>query len=520
MASSEPEDPFIMFGDGGEDDGDDQENEGATIARSLVVIANHKSGLLSSTPLSQPSAADDGGGRTNLELFDVSHVDPLSLPWPIPFYVGPVKLVSPLSYGGGRGYVAGQDLSPGTLILVEKPVVPWPTEQLGRGLDLVSVCQILESVDALQKVHQLEHLHPTKVAVDQGDGSNAAQIGDMIEMLLCEHQESDDRLKFLVMLASSKLVTNSDGSSITKTDILRLLLALRYNGLESGIYLHIAMLNHADQPNCVKFLPESEKTYSEVRTTRFIQAGEHLTISYLPKIVSHSSRRKHLWQQHRFDIGANLAPALRKMELIGSQLPESAINRWDEDSTAHRIELATAELEDLYKDAAEHLEMNIVSEEGLERNMALEQSAFELYAEAANQLKNDSHILLVSCLQLHLDSCDLVQRDSSLSGSQRVSLLGRLVVTARKLLRLQEFLLGPDHFDLARTNLDMTHAVEELLSKAPKHLLSLGLEGMTSVTLCSALARQTRSEYERIRVLYPYDAEERIREQQSTRVDC
>jgi hypothetical protein len=57
-------------------------------------------------------------------------------------------------------------------------------------------------------------------------------------------------------------------------DVLRCILALRYNGLQSGIFCYAAMLNHSDKPNSVKFslLPSSSGlrqtgVASEVRTT-------------------------------------------------------------------------------------------------------------------------------------------------------------------------------------------------------------------------------------------------------------
>ena len=52
--------------------------------------------------------------------------------------------VCSLEYGGGREFVAARDLEPGTLILVGKPVVDWPEEQIGAELGLASVCHILE----------------------------------------------------------------------------------------------------------------------------------------------------------------------------------------------------------------------------------------------------------------------------------------------------------------------------------------------------------------------------------------
>jgi hypothetical protein len=84
-------------------------------------------------------------------------------------------------------------------------------------------------------------------------------------------------------------------------DILRLLLALRYNGLETGIYTPVAMLNHLTNP-IVQVSSEADK-YSEVRTTRAVRQEESLTIS---ATILSRHQAQHLWEQHRFDIGADL----------------------------------------------------------------------------------------------------------------------------------------------------------------------------------------------------------------------
>ena len=317
-------------------------------------------------------------------------------------------------YGGGRALVASRDLSPGTLILVETPLIEWPDTQLGQELGLVSIAHIITATTATtttttttttqMMIHDLELLHPTKEAVDrclkqkiqkdakqqqpqpqqeqQGkeeeeetNDHNFVQITQMIQHLesLMEKEEEEEeeqnkssssnndnnnddddsthpRLTYsdLVQLASDRGLTSRNGEPLTSYDMMRLLLVCRYNGFESGIYLHLAMINHDCYPNCVKFAPRRAAAattttgtttqqqqyyyYSEVRTTRFIPAGEAITISYLPRIMSHASRRHYLWDQHRFDIGPEIievkeaamgnkaaAAAAAEMERVGSQ---------------------------------------------------------------------------------------------------------------------------------------------------------------------------------------------------------
>ena len=193
------------------------------------------------------------------------------------------------------------------------------------------------------------------------------------------------------------------------------------------------------------------------------------------------------------------------METIGRQIPPSARHRGDDNRTTHRIERAVAELETMRRDLQEE---NLPSSlDWFERAKALEQTSLELRTEARHQLQNENHILLLPCCRLHLEACDLVQCATALRMTDRVALLGRTVATAQRLLALQRQFHGPDHFDVARTNLDLAQAIEELLVRSPPQLLSLQLEGLKSVSAWSALASQVRKDYIRIKALYPLDAE-------------
>lgn len=630
--SCDDDDPFGMFGDDNDNDDDDddaqeeagagvgmqqQPAEAARIAKSLVELANSRTSsqreevgngdkkttvgkdsdedvVASSAPPSHEATNDEVGA---------AELKPPSC-WREPLYVcSDARLVQGLSsYGGGRGYAAAASLDAGTLVLVEEPIATWPDEQLGEELNLVSVRHLLtlgsrEGGEAQRILWEMEHLHPTKEAVDRlqlveaeaengkdddkdenendadenddteksndsgNDRQYREQVAKMMQTLRARYARKDDfgdefdgdgdddaiakddrnlnrrqeqqqqLLQELVAIAEERQLRNSDGRSLTSDDCLRLLLALRYNGLESGVYLHVAMLNHSDAPNCVKFLPAppssdesvpSLKCYSEVRTTRRVAAGEPLTISYLPAIACHASRRRHLWEQHRFDVGGDPAPSsLRKMELVNGRLPPSSLDRGtgSDDSVTHRIERAIVELRRFHREAAtvaKQQQRQQSPDEAttlMDQLKALEQSALELYVQAKEQLQNSSHILLIPCLELHLDSVDLVQqqRQHRLTAFQLMLLLGRLVVSALDLLELQRTLHGPDHYDLARTNLDLAQAIEELLSKSATHLLQLSLERYNSISAWSSQENKCRKEYDRIKSLYPRDAEDWIR---------
>ena len=631
MASAnDDDDPFGMFDDDNNNDEDEDKEElqksdvsARDLARALIEMANQKKvdGNSTRNVRSVPSELAPHPRDIEQEVLGVK-VDPSSfpelvLPWRKPFFMHPkLKLVSSLpGVGGGRGWIATDTIAPGTLILVERPILLWPSEkdQENRHPDMITeeeeeeeegddgnqvetsydnndneldftpiLERIIQHHDANTIVHELEYFHPTKNEVDRlildgGEGgikmtlsssrpttsetdtdiSNFVQIVDMMQLLDEKYKKNNNhrrRLHDLIEMSKEAGVKNADQTNLTRTDCLRLILALRYNGLESGIYTHTAMINHADPPppNCVKFLPNQSETvqtnqqtgpdqndvtiFSEVRATRRIRSGECLTISYLPKLWSHASRRKYLWAQHRFDIGdgSNLPPFLHSMELVDGRLPVSSTtgleeNVQEETSTTKQLETAIDELRSVYSEC--DLEQRSLQQtEGMTEEslkdvldahagqiQELEQAAWECCRQAKDQLRNSNHILLIPCFELHVDCAHLVlvfDAQSPISANfgkrltftQRMMLLSRMVTSLIKLLDLQETFYGEDHFELARANLDLAQAIEELLSKSPKSLfeLKIGKGGATMISMSAWAARehQARQEYMRIKGLY------------------
>jgi SET domain len=548
------DDPFDAFGEDGDDDGEDQEepesihhgvtlsSATAAVAKSLVDAANQRIKCFATegssiTKNRQPltAAADQQEQQQPSPPPNLpTHLQLLDVPWPEPLYVGPILLVSSLPVGGGRGYVASRDLPPGTLILVEEPMMKWPEDQLGKRLGLASIRYVLERPDAGQLLHDFESFHPTKENVDRfrcldsdyedvANDPNREQVVEMMKILEKEYshptsphptsQESGDEehcrnQQERRQLDDLKDLARARGIDLSTADILRLVLALRYNGLESGVYRHVAMLNHDDDFNCAKLLPQDGQPYSEVRTTRPVAAGESLTISYLPRVISHASRRRYLWEQHRFDIGTSQVRGGRwKMEIVGNSLPPSSIHGgWDEESVTFPIETATEELEKMLTEIEAGLSGG-ESPDGFEIAKALEQAAWELYVESMERLNNPNHVILVPILSLHLEACALVLKDSSISNAIRLGVLSRQANSAYHLIPIKHDLLGVDHFDLGRTNLDLANVVSELLSRSPRKLYDLNLQSMGSFSDWSALENKARKEYNRIKDLYPHDAE-------------
>lgn len=555
MSEDDEEDPFAMFGGSDEDKQDnDDADTNAKRARELLAQANQQQGnsttaaANTAVPLDDvsanqvPSASGTLPAVETLAIHsDVSLLNPFELPWEKPLYTErSIQLVSSLPVGGGRGYVATQTLPAGTLVLLEEPILAWP-EGEAFSVDLERIQVILMSDKANQVVAAMEHFHPTRTLVNNTWGTtasdNPSQVEEMIQHCREAIQSDDLRLKTVLQVAAAKGVTNADASAITELDVLRMLVELRYNSLETGIYLHVAMLNHADFPNCVKFRPTQQGKYSEVRTTRTVQAGEALTISYVPRPLCHASRRQHLWDQHRFESGTLREDSpVATWELINGKLPSSAADV----ELMQNIETATAELEDQCRGLVMSASNQPMAEDQAETAKALELAALELYTSASNQLKNENHCLLIPCLTLHLDACDLVQRHVQLPKNQRAMLLARLVSTGRKLIALQKRILGPDHFDLARTHLDVAHGIQgenyldskepfqffnrflvaqpfpfldssELLSEAPKALFDSDRGAPATVHFWSTAESEARKEHNRIKNLYPHDAEKHIR---------
>jgi hypothetical protein len=282
-------DPFDIFGSDSEGENSGEVTENLTIAKSLMEQANT---TLISTPQRTSSRTTDDDDT--IDYIDLSYLKALELPWPSPLYKGAIGLFDELPFGGGRGFVALERLAPGTTILIQNPVMEWSDEQLGKKLDFSAVRYLLLHPNAHNICSWIEDFHPSKSNVDDTseDDESQQQISTMIKDL------SGSEVSDLVELAKTREITCQNSSPLVALDIFRILLAIRYNGLESGIYLHAAMLNHSCYPNCAKLLPQDNQSYSEVVTTREVSAGESLTISYVPNVMCHASRRQYLYN-HR-----------------------------------------------------------------------------------------------------------------------------------------------------------------------------------------------------------------------------
>ncbi|CAJ1958976.1 unnamed protein product [Cylindrotheca closterium] len=499
-------DPFDVFGS--DSDSEDENNQGRNtesveVASSLINEAN---GLVQQQPITSENTLRASPVESSLpsiqrDLVDISNLEAVNFPWPNPLFVddSAVAVYIIPKFGGGRAFCARKKLDPGTTVLVEEPVMEWHQDQVGRKLDLSTVRFLLENDKALNLVHWLESFHPLKSVIDQGpneENSSDEQLWPMMEETKNECEELE--VSELAKLAENRKIVCRDNSAVSEADVLRMLLCIRYNGLESGVYLYAAMLNHSCFPNCAKLRPEGDQTFSEVVTTREVQPGEILTINYCPNIMSHASRRHHLYNQHRFDISADVEEPFRAMELVNDELPPSAVDRVDDDSPTLRVEKSLDEFEAMLP---ELVGLASVDQSRKEVLKALELSIQELCKQSEEHLSSN-HLLLVRGLILHLDVCDAIRRTNELPKNALVLILCRQVQSAYQLIDLQSQLYGPDHFDLARSHEDMYVSISELLSRSPSHLYGLGFPGLGSFSQWSQKERESRNEHHRIKALY------------------
>eukprot|EP00551_Chaetoceros_affinis_P010270 CAMPEP_0203681540 /NCGR_PEP_ID=MMETSP0090-20130426/43023_1 /ASSEMBLY_ACC=CAM_ASM_001088 /TAXON_ID=426623 /ORGANISM="Chaetoceros affinis, Strain CCMP159" /LENGTH=546 /DNA_ID=CAMNT_0050550055 /DNA_START=80 /DNA_END=1717 /DNA_ORIENTATION=- len=510
----------------------------------LINKANSRSQIVNTS--SEKSNSDiliGGTSQSSMEGHDDVKTPPAVEMWGHrpPLYMGPMAVIETTNCK--RGYIATEDLNPGTLLLVEEPVFKWPEEQIGSELGMLSVQAIMEHEFAQAIVHDIESLYPTRLDVDRvcrkNDGENLIelaaesnekiQVRDMVEIMQMQHSGGRE-LEKVMDEAKRKKITCSDQNSSLKAvdeiDVMRMLLALRYNGFDSGLYLHFAMFNHDDDANCVKYLPENEysklnegktKIYSEIRTTKFVRKGSALTLHYLnPREMSHATRRSHIYEQHRFDIGTKMEEhslELQEMELVNGKFPVSLKDRKDPVTATSLIENAINDLDTLHKELEIASASSILVDQEIddtmvelfERCKALEMATHELIQAAQTKLDNKKHILLIRCCRLHLDSSELLlhfgkggKTSFSLTSNQQSLIWCRFIQTCQTLLPIQIQYLGEHHPDIARTYYDFAIGINLLLSRSPKKLFNIGLPDLGSFDSCQRFEAKCRREHLRI----------------------
>lgn len=553
---SNDEDPFQCFG---EDSDSEHDQESALfILNELNERKNHLV-LQANERISNRANEISERQHTDKRQDDAKSIQCEDLPKPViltfsqPSYMGPMRIVESTEVGGNRGYIATQDLEPGTLLLVEKPIFEWPEEQIGKELGLVSIQALLRQECAMDLLKDMHQLYPTKEKVDivfrkEGNDSSRVdsslsrdeeiQISDMVKLMEMQFKGSKE-------IEATLTEAKHYGIQVDEVDVYRILLVMRYNGFGSGLYLHFSMFNHDLDANCIKFQPDGsngvsgmEDRYSEVRTTKFVQRGHPLTLDYLdPREQSHATRRRYLWDQHRFDIGSEDSikdSQLRQMYAVHGLYPPSSIDSIDFHAPTYHVESALKELEEQLLEAknswivmSSKFRQEAVQDilNLFEHASILCEASLECILAAEEQLGNPCHVLLVRCYQLYLNSAELTLQigfehghthcHSNLRPNHVHAIMAKFVTTCHKLLPLQLRLLGNDHPDIARTNHDLANIINSMLSQCPKSLYDTNIEEYSSFGKCQVMEAKYMREFRRIDALYPKDTKLKIDQYQN-----
>jgi len=221
--------------------------------------------------------------------------------------------------GGGRGFFATKDIEPGELIMSEIPCAEIPDAPMDRDpaerclLNLASGRVKLEEAQAALK--DLELLHPRSLEKDVDP-----------ERLKTLSKDYARLLKEMDTLPLGKTL----GLTVEST-LLRAICALHFNGFVTGVYLHLAMVNHSCAPNCTKWGARDGVPHSEVRAIRRIKAGEEITFSYLvPALRSFEARQRALQGQFQFECQCDLCRMTNGADVRLEQGPPEAIQELEQ----------------------------------------------------------------------------------------------------------------------------------------------------------------------------------------------
>lgn len=207
------------------------------------------------------------------------------------------------SSGGGRGLYTTSRIPCGAPVLAEKSLLLMPPGAVSPS-PLAVAKQILfsdtkDGEEALRLA--LSVLHPKKLSdipASHMDELRSEIAGDA-EALSAEANAADD--------CGGALRAFRDACVSEPDCAFRLLVCMRFNPFQSGMYFAFAMLNHACRPNCIKFTPDNRRAVrgdcSELVAIRDIEAGEELSISYLvPPEQPFLVRKAILEEQHFFSL--------------------------------------------------------------------------------------------------------------------------------------------------------------------------------------------------------------------------
>lgn len=222
--------------------------------------------------------------------------------WPShpPELLGPLCLVE-RPCGGARGLAASRAIRAGEVLLAERPILSWRSARPELERDLRA---LLSSAGRDDTIRALRQLHPTSLS--ELPPAELRKFEREYEGLL------DDLLPLLAPPESAA----ESAEPAARATVLQLVLAVRFNGFASGLFLHQSLINHAAalDANCDKSAHTSLRAdggvVSVVRATRAIAEGEECTICYYqPPELSREAAAEQM-RHFDFDVRCELQPPL------------------------------------------------------------------------------------------------------------------------------------------------------------------------------------------------------------------
>mmetsp|Transcript_40006 Transcript_40006/g.76717 ORF Transcript_40006/g.76717 Transcript_40006/m.76717 type:complete len:436 (-) Transcript_40006:438-1745(-) len=339
------------------------------------------------------------------------------------------------SIPGGRGVFAKVDVPPGTVVLAEEPLLTVaPCEVLPHESWHMAVARcILESKRQKELQERLQVLHPRRLT-------------DLAPHL---REEVDG---FQVDSPIARKLADAAESAVTEEEVQLVLLKVRLNAFESGLYIELALVNHACFPNCVKFGPGERSASlqgswcprSEIVAVREIRAGEEITISYIGAAGSSSSARAALFRkQHLCELSPSPKPPCLELEY------------WNPDIDVIEGFGSLAELEDVLDEESAGLDVktsNVAAALSLEK--------FKEIEKVARTALHPRHIVLCRLYRLISRAARVV-----LAFSPDEAAAEQLVHAAREVRATQGLFLPSTHCDVAQVAEDLAVGISVLLAQ-------------------------------------------------------
>eukprot|EP01134_Creolimax_fragrantissima_P001843 CFRG1843T1 len=398
------------------------------------------------------------------------------------------------SVGGGRGFYASDDIEAGALIMSERPLLDWSVCRQHQGeserMDAVAVRELLvgtyspsvsvSDTAALHmaiktKLDQLAYLCPVTLNEEDVDPMVLLQFrtinSELVDELKNSVRRKYENSKLEIPECVQRLISSGSVRSNADTPnkhpsgddaLLRLLLALQFNGFASGLYLHLSIFNHSCLPNCTKLsglhLPSDkpgEWGYSEIRAARNIKKGEELLISYLqPQEQSTGRRQQQLDAAFHFDCVCEWCTRNNDVLAASDTDSEEVVDEIDEVIDSMQVFEVERRLEDLEADCLEAFSDN-------RREFQLSQIANELLTLRESPIMSGMHSRHVVRVRFNLLLSNVLQ--NIMGTSSDPSSADTLMRACVDVLELQKLYLHPFDPRLAESLLRVSESANLLL---------------------------------------------------------